>query len=81
MPLSAIGGFIAHAHEMEIDSAVWDVWRGLYPYMVLELIERKSLTEMRRALTERPVQYTSKTPEEIEAEMALIIKAYETKAR
>lgn len=71
---------MAHAHEQEIDSAVWDVWRGLYPLMVTGVIEFKPLAEIKRQLFQPAVKRTPKTPAEIEAEMARVVAVYE-KAR
>lgn len=77
LPLCSIFNFIKHAIEKEQEQAVWDLWKGLYPFMMMELIEFKPFDKYKNELIKPNMKYTNKTLEEIEKEMMDIVALYE----
>ncbi len=77
LPLSIITDYIIHAVEKEKDQLAWELWTSVYPNMVLGYIKFKDFTSFKTDLLKKPLQYSHKTPEEIENELLDVIAAYE----
>lgn len=56
----------------------WELWCGLYPFMVLEWLKYKNFEDFKREVFKPQVtSMKNKTPEEIEAEMTRVVVNYE----
>lgn len=72
LPLSAAADYLAHALEKEKESAAWDLWKSMYPNMMVGYQKFIPFSEFKSKLFEKPVHYTQKSKEEIIEEMMAI---------
>ena len=77
LPLSVAGDYIDHAIEQEREGAILEQWRRLYPWMAAGLLGFKPYSEFRSEVLKPQIRYSQKSFEEIEAEMAAVVAAYE----
>ncbi|MFY0758728.1 hypothetical protein AB1K32_07595 [Metabacillus dongyingensis] len=77
MPLSVIMDFLSHAFDQEKDSSAWELWKALYPFMLMEKLKFMSFDDYKKELFKPKQQFTDITHEEIEREMMEVISAYE----
>jgi hypothetical protein len=77
LPLSVAAEYIDYAIEQEREQAILEQWRRLYPWMAAGLLGFKPYSEFRSEVLKPQIQYSSKSFEEIEAEMAAVVAAYE----
>ncbi len=77
LPLSVAADYILYAVEQEEEQAAWELWRGMYPFMVSGLIkEFIRYDEFKNKLLNRRYKYSQKSLEEIEKEMLAVVAAY-----
>ena len=60
-----------------MDRRLFDLWCNLYPLMKTGRIPAMGFDEFKHSLVVPKVQLSDKAPEEIEAEMARVVAAYE----
>lgn len=77
MPLSSIKAYLDHAVDTEKEQVAFDMWRGVYPEMVLEKIEFVSFKEFKAKIFAKKSQGTNKTAQQIEDELRKVIATYE----
>lgn len=76
LPLSVAIDYIVYAVEQEKEQAAWELWKALYPQMVIGLIKFVKYDEFKNKLIQKQYQYTQKSLDEIEEEMSAIVAAY-----
>ena len=76
LPLSVATEYIIYAVEQEKEQAAWELWSGLYPFILLEWIRPIKFEEFKNKLFQKQYKYTKKSLDEIEKEMLNIVAAY-----
>lgn len=59
------------------DKELLDVWKTLYPFMVMKQIEHVEFHEFKDKATQKSINYSDISSEEIENEMIKLVAAYE----
>jgi hypothetical protein len=77
MPLSSIKGYLDHAVETENEQIAFEMWKSIYPDMVLEKLNFVGFKEFKETIFKKKKQVPDKTAKEIESEMNNVIAAYE----
>lgn len=67
------------AVEREQEARIWDRWIRLCPYMELKQINFMSFEDYKKALIKPKAKASTKTSEEIMAEMMPIVAAHENR--
>jgi len=73
LPLSAAVDYLIYAIEQEKEQVAWELWKALYPQMVIGLIKFVKYDEFKNNLFKKQYQYTQKPLEEIEQEMLAVV--------
>lgn len=77
LPLSSFESFLKHAFEQEQNKSAMELWKSLYPFMLMKKLEFMSFEDYKKELTKPKQEYTEISHAEIEEEMMHIISAYE----
>lgn len=72
LPLSVAAEFLSHALKEERESTAWELWKSMYPNMMIGRQEFLSFSDYKKKIFEKPVRYTEKKKEEIIDEMMAI---------
>lgn len=81
LPLSSAIDYIFHALEKEKEQAAWELWQGLYPFMMSGFVKQISFGEFQRELIKPQIRHSDKSPEEIEKEIMQVVTSYEHKQK
>ncbi|MFY9421860.1 MAG: hypothetical protein WAP91_02475 [Bacilli bacterium] len=76
LPLSVAADYLLYAIEKEKENAAWEMWIGLYPYMVMELIKPIKFDELKSKLFQKQYRYSPKSNDEIMNEMLAVVEKY-----
>ncbi len=76
LPLSVAMDYLIYAIEQEKEQATWELWKALYPQMVIGLIKFVKYEEFKNNLFKKQYQYTQKSLKEIEKEMLAVVEQY-----
>jgi hypothetical protein len=75
LPLSL--GYLKHAIDKETEQIDWQLWKALYPHMMMEKLKFIPFDEFKKKLHSPVRQHSGKTYEEIEVEIMDVITSYE----
>ena len=68
--------YLIYAVEQEKEKAAWELWSGLYPFILMEWIKPIKFEDFKAKLFQPQYRYTKKSLEEIEKEMFAVVAAY-----
>lgn len=68
---------IVHAFEQEKEQFAWELWKSMYPNMMIGFQEFVKFEDYKNKLFTEQQKYSKKTKEEIEEEMLTVVAAYE----
>jgi len=73
LPLSVAIDYIVYAIEQEKEQAAWELWSGLYPFILMEWIKPIKFEDFKNKLFQKNYRYTQKSLEDIEKEMLAVV--------
>ena len=79
LPLSVVVEYLIYAVEQEKEKAAWELWSGLYPFILMEWIKPIKYEDFKAKLFQRQYRYTQKPLDEIEKEMLAVVAKHKSK--
>ena len=73
LPLSIAVDYLLYAIEQEKEQAAWELWSGLYPFILMEWIKPIKFGDFKNKLFQKNYRYTKKSLDEIEEEMLAVV--------
>lgn len=76
LPISAILDYLDYAISQEIDQYAWELWKTLYPKMIVGYVKFISFEDFKANLFITEQKHSKKSNNEILSEMIGIVEAY-----
>ena len=76
LPLSSILGYLDYAIQQEKEQYAWELWKTLYPNMIVGWLKFVGFEEFKNNLFNPQLKYSKKSKQEIMSEMTEVVKAY-----
>lgn len=76
LPLSVAIEYLDYAVNQERDQYAWELWKNLYPNMIIGRFKFVSFEEFKNKLFNSQLNYSTKSKQEIMSEMMEVVKAY-----